>query len=106
MRTTVPLSRVELLPSGRLSLTLRDDPGGWAKYIYRAAAEIEWVPEERRFISPRPELGPPQKHYSHVATAAADECSYLLTPDADTEWVNVPTDERTAMESFKLSSGT
>ena len=106
MPTPIPLTRIEVLSSGRLSLTLRDDPQDSGRYIYRAAAEIEWKPEQKCFISPRPELGPPRKHFTHVATAAADELGYILTPNAETEWINVPAEDRAAIESWKSSAGT
>ena len=94
----IALSRVEVLASGRLALSLRDDPRGYADQIYRAAAEIQWEPDGKRYISPRPELGPPRKHFAHVAAAAKGELGYELVPDANTEWVNVPAEERAAIE--------
>jgi|SRR5690348_4709949 len=98
MTVQVTLTRIELLPSGRLALTLRDDPQGVCPYIYRAAAEIEWQAEQSRFISPRPELGSPSAHYDHVARAVRDELGYVLVSDANTEWANVPAGERAAIE--------
>lgn len=106
MPTQIHLRRIEVLPSGRVALTLREDPKDFGRYIYRAAAEIEWQPEELRFIGPRSELGSPSKHFAHVATAASDELGYVLTPNPDTEWVNVPAQERVAIESWKRSAGT
>jgi len=105
MSHKVHLNRIELLPSGRLSLTLRDDPADAAKYIYRAAAEIQWIAKDHRFISPRPELGPPAKHFSHVAAAVKDECGYDLVLDASTEWINLTPEDRSAIETCRLSPG-
>ncbi len=100
MPTVVPLARIEVLPTGRLALTLRDDPRGLAEYIWQAAAEIDWEPAQQRFISPRPELGPPRKHFAHVTAAAREELGYILTPVADTDWVNVAPEEKTAIEGL------
>lgn len=98
MRQAISLKVIELLPSGRLAITLAADPNDWGGLIYRAAAEISWEPELLRFVSPRPELGPPSKHFSHVARAAADELGYVLTPTDVTRWINVPPAERAEIE--------
>lgn len=94
----VSLTRIEVLPTGRLALTLRDDPAGRCPYIYRAAAEIEWQPDQSRFISPRSELGSPSTHYLHVARVVRDELGYVLVSDAGIEWINVPPSERAVIE--------
>jgi len=105
MTMQVQLTRIELLPTGRLALTLRDDPEGLCPYIHRAAAEIEWQPDQSRFISPRPELGSPSTHYVHVARAVRDELGYVLVSDASTEWVNIPPGERAVIEGQLAQRG-
>ena len=106
MTMQVELTRIELLPTGRLALTLRDDPAGRCPSIYRAAAEIEWQPVHSRFISPRPELGSPSAHYVHVARAVREELGYVLVPDASTKWVNVPSEDRAVIEGQLAQPGT
>ncbi len=96
----VALDRIEQLPSGCVALTLRADPHGYASMIYRAGAEITWEADGRRFISPRPELGPPRRHFAYVAAAAKQELGYELVPDDGTEWINVSPAEREAMEQY------
>ena len=99
MTTLIHLDAVELLESGRVAVTIGEDPDGRAPFIYRAAAEVAWEPDARRFVSPRPGLGPPAKHYAHIAAAVADELGWHLYVSPRTRWVNVPEDLRSAIEA-------
>jgi hypothetical protein len=101
VRVQIPLSKVELLPNGRLELTVAADPDDYWRHIYRAAAEIQWDAERSILLSPRPELGPPSKHFSHVAQNASDELGYTIVTTAQTVWANVPDDERRLIEAYR-----
>jgi len=90
---------VELLESGRVAVTIAEDPDDLARFIYRAAAEISWEPEAMRFVSPRPGLGPPAAHFAHIAAAAADELGWRFYVSPRTTWVNVPEDLRATIEA-------
>lgn len=98
------LDAVELLDSGRVALTIADDPDGLAPFIYRAAAEITWEPDARRFVSPRPTLGAPAVHFAHLAAAVADELGWRFQVSARTQWINVPPDLRAAIEASAPSA--
>ena len=98
VRTRIPLAAIEVLPSGRVALTLTADPDDLGRFIYRAAAEISWEPEQMRFLSPRPEFGPPAKHFQHVAANVADELGYVLVTSPSTRWINVSAEDRVAIE--------
>lgn len=99
MKTPIHLDVVELLDSERIAVTIGSDPNGLARFIYRAAAEIDWEPETMRYLSPRPELGPPLVHFTHIAAAASDELGWRLYVSPATRWMNVPQGLRDAIEA-------
>lgn len=98
MSTLIHLDAVELLESGRVAVTIAEDPDDLARFIYRAAAEISWEPEAMRFVSPRPGLGPPATHFAHLAAAAADELGWRFYVSPRTRWVNVTESLRATIE--------
>jgi hypothetical protein len=88
-----------------MALAVDSDPHDIARYIFRAAAEITWDPESKRFLSPRPELGPPARHFGHVIGHVADELGYVLVITSQTQWINVPASDRMAIEALPVPPG-
>jgi hypothetical protein len=98
------IAKVELLSSGQVAVspTLGDD---LYQYIYRAAAGVEWVPEEGRFLSPsRYMVGAPlpltpEQRFHNLASAAIAELGIRLKVSASTTWVAVPAGVRQSIEA-------
>ncbi|QDQ73543.1 hypothetical protein FNZ56_06485 [Pseudoluteimonas lycopersici] len=98
------IAKVELLSNGQVAVspTVAD---GLYQYIYRAAAGVEWVAEEGRFLSPsRYMAGAPfpltaEQRFHNLASAASSELGIRPKVSASTAWVGVPTDVRRSIEA-------
>jgi hypothetical protein len=104
----IDIAKVEMLSSGQIAVSpaVADD---FYQYIYRAAAGVEWVPHEARFLSPsRYMLGAPfaltpAQRFHNLASAAISELGVRPRVSASTEWIAVPTEVRREIEATYLS---
>lgn len=102
--SSVRVEKVELLANGQVAVTPAVAKDSF-QYIYRAAAGVEWVATEGRFLSPsRYMLGAPfplssEQRFKNLASAAASEMGIILQVTSNTEWVAVPEEMRRTIEA-------
>jgi hypothetical protein len=98
------VTKVEVLGNGQIAVTPAvPDPG--YQYLYRAAAGVEWVNAEARFLSPsRYMLGAPfplsaEQRFKNLAGALLSELGVRLVVSPITAWASVPENVRSAIEA-------
>lgn len=98
------VTKIEVLSNGQIAVTPAvPDPG--YQYLYRAAAGVEWVNAEARFLSPsRYMLGAPfplnaVQRFENLAGALLSELGIRLVVSAQTKWASVPEQVRSAIEA-------
>ncbi|MCP5319971.1 MAG: hypothetical protein H7A12_03980 [Pseudomonadales bacterium] len=102
--SNLQVTRVELLSNGQVAVTPAVANPGY-QYLYRAAAGVEWVNAEARFLSPsRYMLGAPfplttEQRFKNLAGAMLSELGVHLVVSGRTEWVSVPEQVRNAIEA-------
>lgn len=67
------------------------------EYIYRAGKEVQWGPERKLLVGPKPKEWSYVRWFEQIIAAAAEEYGVRLTLTPATVWSNVPTDLRAAI---------
>jgi hypothetical protein len=68
-------------------------------YIYRAAMEVQWDPDNRTLFSPKPSEWSYLHWFRQIVAAAADEYGVRLVITPQTTWSDVPDALRTEIEA-------
>lgn len=76
------------------------------EYVYRAAMEVYWDRPSRRLSHPRPPRDwTPAQWFQQIVAAVAEEYGLRLKLTAKTTWVDVPTDQQSAIEAAAHGNG-
>ena len=93
---SVRLSKIEIDASGWLRLYPVDER---YDHIYRAAAGVEWDRSGGFLHAWEPGSWPYPTYFGQILSAVASEYGDTLIIDSATEWLNVPADVRSAIQS-------
>ena len=90
----VPISTIEINPSGELHVTPSE---GRFEFIYRSAMEVHWRPETGSLFFPPPKEWSYARCFEQIVNAVRQEYGVRLEISPRTNWINVPEEARQAM---------
>jgi len=94
------IEHVEIDSSGRLIVRPALPPDQDFAFIYRAAMEVSWNPEERSLVAPPPREWSHFDWFRHLVSAVAQEYGERLVLSAATTWSGVSPELRDRIQQW------